>query len=79
MSKLQSMPFLEGLTCESEVRVGTAVDVISGASSQPGIDLLVTSTHGRTGFQRALLGSVAEHVVRYTECPVIAVPSRDRS
>ena len=36
----------------------------------------MTSTHGRTGFKRALIGSVAEHVVRYAECPVIIVPSR---
>jgi nucleotide-binding universal stress UspA family protein len=79
MTQLQSLPFLHGLTCETEIRIGTAVDVIAGESSQHGIDLLVTSTHGRTGFERALLGSVAEHVVRYTECPAITVPTRGQS
>jgi nucleotide-binding universal stress UspA family protein len=36
----------------------------------------VISTHGRSGFDRMLLGSVAEHVVRYAACPVLVVPSR---
>ena len=78
MTALTTMKFLRGVTCETEIRVGAAVDLISGESSRPEIDLLVTSTHGRTGFKRALLGSVAEHVVRYAECPVLAVPCRSR-
>ena len=78
MNALKTMRFLRGVTCETEIRVGAAVDLISGESSRPEIDLLVTSTHGRTGFKRTLLGSVAEHIVRYSECPVIAVPCRTR-
>jgi nucleotide-binding universal stress UspA family protein len=38
------------------------------------IDLIVIGTHGRTGVSRALLGSVAEHVVRTAPCPVLTVP-----
>lgn len=33
-----------------------------------GVGLIITSTHGRTGFKRAFLGSTAEHVVRYAPC-----------
>jgi nucleotide-binding universal stress UspA family protein len=33
-------------------------------------DLIIVGTHGRTGIKRALLGSVAEHVVRTAGCPV---------
>ena len=36
-------------------------------------DLLVIATHGRTGLQRMLLGSVAEHVIRQAPCPVFTV------
>jgi nucleotide-binding universal stress UspA family protein len=36
-------------------------------------DLIVMSTHGRTGFSHVLLGSVAEKVVRYARCPVLTV------
>ena len=38
-----------------------------------GIDLIVTGTHGRTGLQHAVLGSVAERVVRMAPCPVLTV------
>jgi hypothetical protein len=38
------------------------------------IDLIVMGSHGRTGFSRALLGSVAERVVRLAPCPVLTVP-----
>lgn len=78
MARLKARKFLRDIACETEVRVGPAADVISSSSRQSGIDLLVTSTHGRTGFKRALLGSVAEQLVRYAECPVITVPSRNR-
>lgn len=36
-------------------------------------DLVVLGTHGRRGLKRALLGSVAESVVRFAPCPVLAV------
>lgn len=38
------------------------------------VDLIVIGTHGRTGMSRALLGSVAERVIRTAPCPVLAVP-----
>ncbi len=41
-----------------------------------GADLLVMGTHGRSGFQRLLLGSVTERVMRTAECPVLTVPPR---
>lgn len=43
------------------------------------IDLVVVGTHGRSGIQRVLMGSVAERVVRTAPCPVLAVrtPERD--
>jgi nucleotide-binding universal stress UspA family protein len=36
-------------------------------------DLVVTGTHGRTGLERLLMGSVAENVVRRAPCPVVTV------
>ena len=41
-------------------------------------DLIVTSTHGRTGLKRILLGSTAEYIVRHASCPVLVVPSHQR-
>lgn len=41
------------------------------------IDLVVTGTHGRTGLDRYLMGSVTEKIVRSAPIPVLAVPGRD--
>ena len=42
------------------------------------VDLIITSTHGFTGFTHVLIGSVAEQVVRYAPCSVLVVPSHPR-
>ena len=39
------------------------------------VDLIVMSTHGRTGVKHFLLGSIAERVVRRSPCPVMVVPA----
>ena len=76
MAALKQMDFLWGLSVQTEIRPGYAVDEICVAASEPNVDLVVTSTHGRTGLKHALIGSVAEHVVRYAERAVLVVPSR---
>lgn len=40
-----------------------------------GADLIVVSTHGRTGLKHLLIGSVAERTVRLARCPVLVVPT----
>jgi nucleotide-binding universal stress UspA family protein len=47
-------------------------DAITGYARDTGTDLIVLSTHGRTGLRRAVLGSVAEAVLRHAPCPVLA-------
>ena len=76
MDALKQMDFLRGLPVQTEILPGPAVDEICAAARQPDVDLIVTSTHGRTGFKHAIIGSVAEHVVRYAERPVLVVPGR---
>jgi nucleotide-binding universal stress UspA family protein len=75
MNALKQMEFLRGLTVKTDLLPGPAVDEICAAAGEPEVDLIVTSTHGRTGLKHALIGSVAEHVVRYAERPVLVVPS----
>lgn len=41
-------------------------------------DLIVMGTHGRTGLEHLLVGSVAEHVMRNTEMPVFVVPLKSK-
>jgi len=76
MEALKQMDFLRGLTVKTDLLPGPAVDEICAAGGEPDVDLILTSTHGRTGLKHALIGSVAEHVVRYAERPVLVVPSR---
>ena len=78
MKELLGEKFLRDVKCEIEIRTGSTIDEICAETARPDIDLVVTSTHGHTGFRHALIGSVAEHVARYAECPVMVVPSRGR-
>jgi nucleotide-binding universal stress UspA family protein len=63
-----------GLTVEPALLSGRAAREITAYARDKGIDLIVISTHGRTGVSRTLLGSVAEAVVRLSPCLVLTVP-----
>lgn len=58
------------------LRTGDARDVILQAVEELKADLIVMGTHGRRGISRALLGSVAETVVRTSPVPVLTVRGR---
>jgi nucleotide-binding universal stress UspA family protein len=64
----------KGLTTTTEVRTGIPAEVILAEASEPG-DLVVISTHGRSGVDRWFLGSVADAVVRHGDIPVLVVRS----
>ena len=53
--------------------VGEPAAEIVGHAADQGVELLVLGTHGRTGLEHALMGSVAERVVRRARCPVLTV------
>ena len=52
---------------------GTVNEIVRFAQSSAA-DLVVVGTHGRSGFQRFMLGSVTESVLRHAACPVLTVP-----
>lgn len=54
------------------------LDICAFAKSH-NIDLIITSTHGRTGLKHVLIGSVAEQVVRRATCSVLVVPSHPQN
>ena len=60
---------------ELYVEVGHPFDQILAMSRDKQVDLIVMGTHGRTGFEHVMLGSVAERVVRLASCPVMTVKS----
>ena len=55
------------------LKTGDARDLINQTALEVGADLIVMGTHGRRGVSRALLGSIAETVVRSAPCPVLTV------
>ncbi len=61
------------------VRWGETVSCTLAYAQEIKADLLVISTHGRTGLSHALMGSVAERIVRESHCPVLTVrdPRKD--
>jgi nucleotide-binding universal stress UspA family protein len=53
---------------------GSRAEGIIECSKEFGADLIVIGTHSRSGFDRLFMGSVAEHVIRHSEVPVLVVP-----
>jgi nucleotide-binding universal stress UspA family protein len=54
----------------------SAAEGIVSYATESGADLIVLSTHGRTGLSHLLIGSVAERVVRHSPCPVLTMRSK---
>lgn len=48
-------------------------DVIAATAKRLGASMIVMGSHGRTGLQRFMIGSVAERTLRYARCPVLIV------
>ncbi len=68
-----------GLQGDSAIVEGIPFQMIIETAANRGIDLIVMGTHGRTGLAHALLGSVAEKVVRLASCPVLVTRGRTES
>lgn len=67
------------VTVRERVEIGRADERIVEQAEKEGSDVIVISTHGRTGLAHAFVGSVTEKVVRTAPCPVLSIrPSPDR-
>ncbi|MFC6764298.1 universal stress protein, partial [Natrinema soli] len=62
-----------GRSIDTTVVVGQPADAIVDHATENEIDLIVVGSHGRTGFSRVLLGSVAERIARQAPVPVTIV------
>lgn len=56
----------------------SAAEGICHYAQKENVDMIVLSTHGRTGLSHLLIGSVAERVVRHAPCPVLTLRSKAR-
>lgn len=66
-----------GLDVRREVRWGDPAPAILSYAVETDVDVIVMGTHGRTGYERYLLGSVAEKVVRAAPLPVLTIAVGD--
>ena len=66
-----------GLDARADVREGDPADEILSVARSWQADLIVMGTHGRTGLQRLVLGSVAQHVIAHAPCSVLVVREPD--
>jgi nucleotide-binding universal stress UspA family protein len=65
---------IAGTNVRQELGIGTPYKAIVEAAIAEAVDVIVMSTHGRTGLAHMLIGSVTERVLRRAPCPVLAVP-----
>lgn len=63
----------QGIVAQAAVEVGRPAEEIVDYANEHAIDLIVMSTHGRTGFQRWVMGSVAGKITSAVHCPVLLV------
>jgi nucleotide-binding universal stress UspA family protein len=63
-----------GFPTSTDVREGTAADVILEAAAEWHPDVILMGSHSRHGMDRVLHGSVAEHVMRHAACGVEVIP-----
>ena len=67
-----------GVPVDTFAVAGYCPAAIYETAAKQGADLIIISTHGRTGLSHAFIGSVAEGTVRHAGCPVLVVPSFPR-
>ena len=77
LPKLGAREECAGLDVEEVLVHGDAAGEIVRVARERDIDLIVISSHGRTGWGRMLFGSTAESVVRHAHCPVLVVKPRE--
>ena len=75
MADLPNRIDLSRVKFDALIRNGKPTAEICALAEERGVDLIVASTHGRTGLEHLLIGSVAEKVVRHAGCSVLVVPS----
>ncbi|MGH8003918.1 MAG: universal stress protein [Limisphaerales bacterium] len=79
MKKIAGRREWKRLAVRMEVKFGLAENVILDYARLRGVDLIVLSTHGRTGLKRWVFGSVAEKVLRGAKTEVLLVRSFAKS
>jgi universal stress protein A len=73
MEKLVSTSVPTDLRCDVRILQGRPAEEIVRLAADEHADVIVIATHGYSGFNRFLFGSVADRVIRTAQCPVLTI------
>lgn len=68
-----------GLDTTALLVQGATVETMLEEASKLGIDMIIVGSHGRSAMYKLLVGSVSEGIIHNSECPILVVPTHDRS
>ncbi len=68
---------MAGIVADYVIYEGFAEECILDYAKRQEADLIIMGSHGRRGLKRMILGSVAEHVIRRSPCPVLVVKENE--
>lgn len=77
VEKAKEIAKQEGIGAEAKILEGIPFEVIVEAAKEEKADLIVMGSHGHTGINKVLLGSVAERVIRRAPCAVTVVRRKE--
>ncbi len=77
MGNQQIVDLLAGVRHRTLIEHGNLTDVLAKLIKESEISLVVVGTHGRSGFKKLLIGSLAEEIFRTTECAVLTVAPQE--
>jgi nucleotide-binding universal stress UspA family protein len=77
LGKIQEGLLGKGVVARGRVASGPAAETLSRLADEEDADLIVMSTHGRAGFSRWVMGSVADKLMHITTRPLLLVHTRD--
>jgi nucleotide-binding universal stress UspA family protein len=69
----------EDVKIRKMVDAGDAYGAILDCADSEHVDLIIMSSHGRSGLSRMLIGSVTDKVIRGASCPVLVVPVKNKN
>jgi nucleotide-binding universal stress UspA family protein len=67
------LSYFAGIPAAARIEEGDILSHLEEAIKNDNVDLVVVGTHGRTGFGKLILGSIAEEILRTVHCPVLTV------
>ena len=73
IERVRKMASVHGVDAVGEIREGDPAEEILAYAEEIAADAIVAGTHGRSGVERRLIGSVAERLVRRATCPVMTI------